>query len=95
MNKIDYLELIQPAIDIVVKKHEDYNNESLGLKNYFPFGDQSYVQMLHVKSQRLVGLTQSGAVANFESVNDTVLDLINYAVFYLKFLKDEQNAKTK
>ena len=93
MNKMMYLDLIQPAMDIVVKKHQDYNNESLQLESYFPFGDQSYVQMLHIKTQRLVGLTKPAAAPpQFESINDTVLDLINYAVFYLAHLKEKQDA---
>jgi len=91
MNKVQYYELIEPAVAIVAKKHQDYNNESLGLESYFPLGHQSYAQMLHVKCQRIVGLVKEGNKPNFESVNDTVLDLINYAVFYLDFLKKEKS----
>lgn len=93
MNKMQYLDLIQPAIDLVVKKHEDYNNESLLLENYFPFEHASYVQMLHIKTLRLVGLTKQQNKPNFENVQDTVLDLINYAVFYLDYLKGVQDAQ--
>jgi hypothetical protein len=83
MNKMRYLELINPAIEIVVKKHEDYGNDRLGLKSYFPFGLKSHIQMLHIKTQRLVSLAQTGQEPNFESVKDTLLDQINYAVFLL------------
>ena len=97
MNKMQYLELIQPAIDIVAKKHEDYNS-GLELSSYFPFGEISYVQMLHVKSQRLVSLTSKSlneidTPPNYESVKDTVLDMINYCVFYLAYLKECSDAK--
>ena len=95
MNKMQYLDLIQPAIDMVVKKHEDYN-AGLELKSYFPFGDLSYTQMLHVKSQRLVSLAgkslnEIDTVPNYESAKDTVLDMINYCVFYLAYLKDRSD----
>jgi hypothetical protein len=83
MDKMRYLELIEPALQIVVKKHEDYGNEVLGLKTYFPFGLTSYAQMLHVKSQRLVSLAKTGQQPNYESLEDTVKDMINYAVFLL------------
>ena len=83
MNKMRYLELINPAIEIVVKKGEDYGNDTLGFKSYFPFGFKSYTQMLHVKTQRLVSLAQTDHEPNFESVQDTLKDMINYAVFLL------------
>lgn len=85
MDRNEYLDLIAPAMLLTVKKHEDYNN-SIKLVEYFPFGHKSYVQMLHVKLMRLRSLAEN-AEPNFESVEDTVLDLINYAVFYLQFLR--------
>ena len=86
-----YAMLIKPAIDIAIKKHEDYNS-SVKLEDYFPFGDASYVQMLYVKCLRLVSLVDN-PTPNFESTKDTVLDLINYAVFYLDYLKDKRDDK--
>jgi hypothetical protein len=83
MDRKRYLALINPAIEIVAAKHEDYGNQALGLESYFPFGDKSYLQMMHVKMQRLISLAQSEEEPNFESMHDTVLDLINYAVFFL------------
>jgi len=85
MNRQEYLELITPAIDMVAKKGEDYNS-GVKLVDYFPFGDKSYVQMIHLKAKRLVSLAEVAEV-NYESAEDTVLDMINYAVFYLAHLK--------
>ena len=86
MDRARYLELINPAIVLVLKKHEDYN-KGMKLEDYFPFGDASYVQMLHVKQCRLLSLVSTDTAENFESRKDTVLDLINYAVFYLDYLE--------
>lgn len=85
MDRARYLELIGPAIVLVLKKHQDYS-KGLELEQYFPFGDASYVQMLHVKQCRLLSLVSTNTTENFESKKDTVLDLINYAVFYLAYL---------
>ena len=85
MDRSKYLELINPAIVLVQKKHQDYN-KGLELDQYFPFGDASYVQMLHVKQCRLLSLVSTNTTENFESKKDTILDLINYAVFYLAYL---------
>lgn len=87
MDRSKYLELINPAIVLVQKKHQDYN-KGLELEQYFPFGDASYVQMLHVKQCRLLSLVSTNTTENFESKKDTILDLINYAVFYLAYLNN-------
>jgi len=81
-----YIKLITPAMETVVKKHQDYGDDKLGLHSYFPYGMPSYVQMMHVKTQRLVALTKLAREPNYESVNDTLMDLINYAVFALDYL---------
>lgn len=88
MDRTEYLRLINPAIALVQKKHEDYN-KGLNLEDYFPFGDASYVQMLHVKQCRLLSLVSTDSMENFESKKDTTLDLINYAVFYLAYLESQ------
>lgn len=91
MDQKRYLALIKPAMEIVVKKHQDYGNDTLGLHSYFPFQDKSYVQMLHTKTQRLVALAQRvEGEPNFESITDSVQDLINYAVFYLDHLRSQK-----
>jgi CRISPR/Cas system-associated endonuclease Cas1 len=76
-------------MEVVVKKHEDYGNDSLGLHAYFPFGLPSYVQMMHVKTQRLVSLAKDKREPNFESVKDSLNDLINYAIFTLDHLEGD------
>jgi hypothetical protein len=86
MDEKSYLKAIGPAMDMVVKKHEDYNS-GVQLTDYFPFGDTSYIQMLHVKVLRLRSLHAKTGAPNFESCHDTVMDLINYAVFYAEYLQ--------
>ena len=95
---------------LVLKKSADYNR--LGMADrpsnaeeaaafadrdaYFPFGLASYVQMLHVKTQRLVSLTAKAAqgAPNFEGVRDTALDLINYASFLVERTDRERGGLT-
>lgn len=92
MNRAKYLELLGPAIDVVAKKDEDYNS-TVKLAEYFPFGDISYVQMMHVKLLRIRNLIEPGAAPpNFEGLKDSVHDLINYAVFYLEHLAKKDQA---
>lgn len=86
MTEEEYQRLVDQAKSLVVKKHADYQ-QSVELKDYFPFGHKSYVQMLHVKTLRLRSLAAQSAPPANESVKDSVLDLINYAVFYLAWLE--------
>jgi len=64
-------------------KKRDYG----GIKPYFPFGDKSFVQMIHVKSQRLVNLVATEAFPKNESIKDSLIDLINYASYYWEYLE--------
>lgn len=91
MDRQKYFELINPAVDIVVKKGEDYNCGPT-LAQYFPFGDFSYVQMIHLKALRLVSLVDKVEI-NFEGKKDTLYDLLNYVVFYLDFLEGLENVQ--
>jgi len=76
---------------LCIKKSQDYNPGQTDAHNvdrvsYFPFGATSYAQMLHTKSNRFISIVQkqrAGDGANFESLRDTALDIINYAGFYL------------
>ena len=85
MNRQDYLDLINPAILMVAKKSADYNSNGPTLEQYFPFSDASYIQMIHLKALRLVSLA-GNPEPNYEGTKDTLYDLLNYVVFYLKFL---------
>lgn len=97
MDEFEYLSLLDNAMNLVMAKQQDYQSKTsaITLEDYFPFGHKSYIQMLHTKVTRLRSLVEAmdaGVEPNFESIKDSVNDLINYAVFYLKYLaeKDEK-----
>ncbi len=91
MDQLTYGKLVLQAAKLVERKGEDYNKGGAELHDYFPFGDKSYVQMIYVKAMRLRSLAESAAPPNFDSAKDTVLDLINYCVFYLDYLEDQRD----
>lgn len=55
---------------------------------YFPFAGVSYAQMIHVKAQRLNSLVlksmRGAGGSNYEGIRDTLLDVINYASFWIE-----------
>ena len=91
MTKEEFLKLCEPIAELVGAKHDDYNATTVRLEDYFPFGDKSYVHMLFTKVLRMVSLAHNPKQPRFESVQDSVYDLIAYAIFYTKYL----NVQTK
>ena len=78
-----YLRVLAELALLRAKKEADYNRDGIKLSEYFPFGLQSYVQMLWVKVLRLRSLSVSLDDPGYESIDDSLRDLINYAVFTL------------
>ena len=94
MDEKRYNALVAKASKLMFNKAKDYNQGSVTLHDYFPFGSPSYVQMIHVKAQRLVSLMElnmlnEGAEPQYEAIQDSVLDIINYGVIFLDYLYSE------
>jgi hypothetical protein len=71
-------EIVDEAVDILVSKHEDYG--PLNIANA-PGGPLNGLAVrLHDKVSRLGNLTKTGNEPNHESLRDTFIDIINYAV---------------
>lgn len=83
------------AQNVLNKKSDDYGAQDNSKRQYFPFDDESYATMMHTKMERIMNLIhkkRTGRPTNFESLKDSVGDLINYAAFYWSFL-DETEVK--
>lgn len=93
------LKAVAEAQLLVLKKSADYNQSGMKSQDaeaaaqadrdvYFPFLGVSYCQMIHVKAQRLISLVmktmRGGGESNFEGIRDTLLDIINYASFWIE-----------
>lgn len=79
---------------LYLKKSADYNHsEGQSLEKYFPFGSLSFAQMIHTKSMRIMSISQkeqSGKETNFESLQDSALDMINYSMFLAEHCSKSQ-----
>ena len=66
------------------RKNSDYGDAAY--KGYKKFGDYYFMVQLHNKYQRLESLTIGNKTqqVNDESIDDTLLDMANYAVMYLE-----------
>lgn len=78
------------AAALLNKKKQDYRT-GVTLQDYFPFGHYSYAQMLHTKMLRvrsLLNVLENGDRPNFESLRDTLIDMLNYTSFYVEAIDE-------
>ncbi len=77
------------ALQIMEGKNVDYAHQDDPFRNFRTFGELGILVRMSDKLARLRSVTENGrcAVAT-ESVYDTVLDLINYAVLFQTYLED-------
>ena len=87
-NNKEFNSIIQNMYNLYIKKNENYGN-SFG-KLYEDLGPISGLVPLHNKLNRLTSLIK-GNKNNFESIEDTLIDLANYAIMNLIELKNSSS----
>ena len=63
--------------------------------DYFPFDDLSYIHMLWIKMLRIRNVVESGGEVNFESAEDSLIDLINYSVLLYAYTTEKTGDYTE
>lgn len=83
---------LSPAFIAADEVRKSKGNDYGSIKDYFPYGDMSYAQMVFVKAKRLVCLADSkrmGIEPSHESIKDSLLDIMNYASYWYEWLEGE------
>lgn len=84
---ITEIDVINRALETLKAKGNDYN-AMIAREDYFPHGLISYHQMLHIKVLRIQSLIQSDVKPNFEGIEDSLEDLLNYTIMALMFVRN-------
>lgn len=84
--------ILKEAAELKVKKSKDYQGGMWSEKDYFPFGDESYIHMMWTKMLRIRSVAEKENV-NFESLEDSLLDMINYSAMYIAYLRDKDSGE--
>ena len=84
------IDIMKEAIALKERKSIDYQGSRWTESDYFPFGDQSYMHMIHTKYLRMRNVMDSNEV-NFESLEDTLIDMINYSAMYAAWLRNRDS----
>jgi len=80
-NPSDAFVITQELYDILVKKHADYGPMNIAGA---PGGPMNGLRVrMYDKLARLNNLVDSGDTPNYESIEDTLIDLANYAIIGL------------
>lgn len=89
MAKITAVDIMQQAIDLKLKKSKDYQGSQFTEEDYFPFGHLSFIHMLHTKMLRIRSVAEQEGQQNFESLTDSLIDMINYSAMYAAWVENQ------
>ena len=86
--------ILKEAIALQISKGKDYNgaNTSVQQSDYYTYGVYSILDTVHAKYLRMMSVLEQmekGGKANFESVEDSALDLINYGSFIAAYMRGD------
>jgi hypothetical protein len=86
--------ILLEAAELQEKKGADYNGAktSVAQANYYPRGVWSILDVVNAKYLRMVSVLETmeqGGKANFESIEDSAIDLINYASFIAAYMRGD------
>lgn len=86
--------ILLEAAELQEKKGQDYNGAQTSIEqnDYYPRGVWSILDVVNAKYLRMVSVLEQmeqGGKANFESVEDSAIDLINYASFVAAYMRGD------
>jgi hypothetical protein len=83
------IDIMKEAIELKERKSKDYQGSQFTEEDYFPFGHHSYIHMLHTKMLRIRSVAEQDGSQNFESLTDSLIDMINYASMYAAWVDNQ------
>lgn len=90
------INVLQECIALQLKKSNDYQNPNSTIKqaDYYPNGCSTIFDIMHAKMLRIKSVMEAmqndpSYIQNFESLEDSAKDLINYASFFCSYLNHE------
>jgi hypothetical protein len=89
------VKVLQECIELQAKKSRDYQNPNSNVVQamHYRRGVDSIHDVLHAKMLRAQSLLETGSTPNFESLEDTYKDMINYASFAVSYLRGKMEGQ--
>jgi len=96
------IKVLDEAIHIQLQKAHDYQNDNSSVKqiDYYPRGCASIYDMMNTKMLRIKSVMDAVEAkpnhgTNFESLEDSAIDLINYTTFFVEYLRGKMQGQDK
>lgn len=100
MTEPESVNVLKECIELQLKKSRDYQNPNSSVKqaDYYPSGVLTIQEIMHAKMLRLrsvmeATLSDPNYSQNFESLEDSAKDLINYASFFVAYSRGKINGQ--
>lgn len=98
--KPESVNVLQECIDLQLKKSQDYQNPNSTIvqPDYYPSGIFTIYEIMHAKMLRTKSVMEAmmhdpNYGQNFESIEDSVKDLINYASFFVSYSRGKMKGQ--
>ena len=94
------LKVLQECAELQARKSKDYQNEKSRIRqaDHYPRGCATILDMVHQKITRMYSVLESmesGDEVNFESLEDSAIDAINYLSFFVSYSRGKMEGQTK
>lgn len=86
------IQVLHECADLMERKGQAYNR--IPQAEYYPNGLSDIWVMMHQKMTRIRSLLTESGENNFESLEDSARDLINYAAFFIEFAEGKMDGMT-
>lgn len=91
MAKVTASTILKEAAELKEKKQADYQGNMWTEEDYFPYGNKSYMHMIHTKYLRMRSLAETkDKSVNFESLEDTLIDMAVYCAMFAAYLENNK-----
>ena len=92
------LKVLQECAELQARKSKDYQNEKSRIRqaDHYPRGCATILDMVHQKITRMYSVMESmesGDEVNFESLEDSAIDAINYLSFFVSYSRGKMEGQ--
>lgn len=92
------LKVLQECAELQSRKSKDYQNEKSRIRqaDHYPRGCATILDMVHQKITRIYSVMEAmeqGEKANFESLEDSAKDAINYLSFFVSYSRGKMEGQ--
>ena len=94
-NRKESVKVLQECIDLQLKKSQDYQSDRSNVTQamHYRRGVDTIHDIILGKITRATSLLESGKDPNFESLEDTYKDMINYASFAVSYMRGKMDGQ--